>query len=77
MKKSININVTFEIHKGDSNQHGTQKPGEAWNGETVKGLKLKRIDMKANKRDGFYLRWIFYFPSGACRYFDVYKPVTK
>ena len=72
----------FNLDKGASNHHGTQKKGEPWNKETIKGWKITAHDMiKANSYiDGFgdrllwYYRFILYKPDGSCWYFDVAIP---
>lgn len=72
------MKLQFDHSKGETNHHGTEKKGEPWNKETVRGPKLTFHDIKkanawkkSRKRCMFYWRWIFYRPSGACHYFDV------
>jgi hypothetical protein len=64
--------MKFMFHTGDFNHHGTQKKGEPWNQQTVRGPKLKWLKLE-RKSPGFSRRLIFYFPSGKCWYFDVYS----
>jgi hypothetical protein len=61
--------VVFDRAK--TNHHGTQSKGHDWNGGTVRGWKLRAIRLKRS-RPGISLRFILYFPSGACWYFDIY-----
>jgi hypothetical protein len=72
------MKVRFNYSKGESNSHGTQRKGEPWNKETVRGWKVVFIDMrKANSfskeicRSPIYWRFILYQPSGVCHYLDV------
>lgn len=72
------MRIRFNYSNGDSNYHGTQRKGEAWNQQTVTGWKLRFIDLiKANgwplamTRCKVNWRFIVYRPSGACHYFDV------
>jgi hypothetical protein len=73
--------VKFAFSKGERNCHGTQKKGEPWNKETVRGPKLVFFDIKKENawqkgfgaRCFFFWRWIFYFPSGSCWYIDVFQ----
>jgi len=66
------MKLKFNWHTGKGNHHGTQKKGEPWNQETVRGWKLKFLDIRSpNSLARWYGRWILYRPSGACYYFDV------
>lgn len=64
--------IYFRFEKNHSNMHGTQKPGEAWNRETVKGPKFKKRTLE-RKSPGFSWRFIFYFPSGKWWNLDVFS----
>jgi hypothetical protein len=61
-----------DFSRGATNQHGTQKDGEPWNKQTVKGPMLKFLKLR-RKSAGISWRFIFYFPSGACWYFDLFS----
>jgi hypothetical protein len=72
------MKIQFKQYKSSINHHGTQRKGERWNEETVKGWRLRFIDIrKANDgrmnptRCKFFLRTILYFPSGAWRHVDL------
>lgn len=72
------MKLKFDCSKGVFNQHGTQAAGEPWNGQAVKGWKIRFIDLiKANRykkeltRNFAKWRFILYRPSGACYYLDV------
>jgi len=77
MKKERGFEFSFD--KSEINHHGTQAKGEPWNAQTVKGWKLKFINIcRANswnrelqKNLAFCWRWILYHPSGSCWYLDV------
>ena len=62
------------------NRHGTERNGEPWNRETVRGtLRIKKLevfrrlstDTEAIQSLIGWRLWI-YAPSGACWHFDVY-----
>lgn len=70
--------IRFE--RNERNIHGTQKKGEPWNRETVRGPRFSVVDIrkgnphtKENAND-FYKRIIFYFPSGAWWNLDIFFP---
>lgn len=65
-----NNNLQFIFSELETNNHGTNKPDEKWDGKTIHGWKIKRIKMN---QDGYkyYFRAILYFPSGKCWYFDL------
>lgn len=70
--------MRFSFDKANGNHHGTNKKGEPWNEQTVRGPRFKFLALegfnsssKLQKNIGW--RVIFYFPSGACWYFDAYK----
>ena len=73
------MKLNFRHAHGKTNHHGTQKPGEPWDQATVRGWKLKLLDLKKENswqegfgaRCYFYWRAILYLPSGACHYFDL------
>lgn len=78
----MKIKVTLE--NSPINYHGTQKKGEPWNGETVRGYKVTCLDLlkyvkerEASNLEGgktravWYKRFILYFPSGAWWNLDV------
>lgn len=67
----------FYFGKLDTNHHGTEKKGEPWNKETVRGPKFVFLRLESHEKD-FKLRhlgWrvILYFPSGAWWHFDIMK----
>ena len=75
-------NIIFAWGSLKTNHHGTEKPGEKWNQQTVKGWKLVVLDLnsdlsKRRKQTRFAKRIILYFPSGAWWHFDIYKPRGK
>ena len=55
----------------DRNHHGTQKRGEPWNQETIRGwtVKLVHLEGLGGRVPGF--RYLLYAPSGKCWNFDV------
>ena len=71
------------FQKNLSNHHGTQKLGEPRNRETVRGWKMKFIDLRkanphtAENANDFYGRIILYFPSGDWWNLDVFVPRRK
>ncbi len=62
--------MKFYFGKSSTNKHGTERPGEEWNEQTVRGprLKLVRLGYKPNFT-GY--RLLYYFPSGAWWHFDI------
>jgi hypothetical protein len=79
MREGMGMRLKFDYSKGEMNYHGTEKKGEPWNKETVRGWKLKWLDLikenfwqhQGKTRALIFWRFILYLPSGACRYFDV------
>lgn len=77
--------MKLRFSKGAGNHHGTQPAAQPWNRETVRGPKFTLIDVKAANKTmcGFmegckyYWRLIFYFPSGACWYFDAFERIKE
>jgi hypothetical protein len=61
----------------DRNHHGTQKPGEPWNQETVRGwtVRFVHIENFTTRVPGF--RFLLYAPSGKCWNFDVIGKVLQ
>lgn len=64
--------IISKICKSERNSHGTQKPGERWNAQTVTGPKFTFVKLE-RKSPGFSRRLIFYFPSGAWWSVDFYS----
>ncbi len=64
--------MKFYVGKSDTNKHGTQRPGEVWNMETVRGPKLKLVRL-GYKPDFGGWRLIYYLATGAWWYWDVYR----
>jgi hypothetical protein len=80
--RSIDLNfegglqVSFISTTLDSNHHGTERKGEPWNKETVRGWKAKWLvlegfDRNSKLKQNIGRRLIIYRPSGACWLFDV------
>jgi hypothetical protein len=78
MRMKLKMFNIFHIYfsTGDDNRHGTQKHGEKWNQQTVHGPKLAFFNLFPLP-ECVSKRAIFYFPSGACWYFDFYCPILK
>lgn len=72
----------FYFDKAATNKHGTEKKGQPWNGETRRGPKLVLVTLEGHDAKGKFRthvgwRFIFYFPSGACWYFDICKKASR
>lgn len=72
------MNYRFACGRLDSNHHGTQQRGQPWNQETIKGpkftfVRLEGFDRNSRLKTRIGWRIWFYFPSGACWNFDLYK----
>lgn len=78
----MKLRILFE--KNDMNYHGTQAKGETWNEQTIRGWKLRCVDLlrpikereKVNPEGGktrakWYKRFILYFPSGSWWNLDI------
>lgn len=78
----MKLRTTFE--KNGVNHHGTQAKGQPWNNETIRGWKLRCVDLlqpikewERNNPEGgktrarWYKRFILYFPSGRWWNIDV------
>jgi hypothetical protein len=68
--------MPFHFSKIKSNNHGGQVSGKEAMFETVHGWRIVRVKLERNC-SGFSVRFILYFPSGACWYFDYYSPRPK
>jgi hypothetical protein len=55
----------------DSNYHGTERKGESWNRQPVRGPKFRHVRLTVHAPSTGH-RFIFYLPSGAWRHLDVY-----
>lgn len=64
--------MKFYFMKDKTNQHGTQKKGEMWNGEMRRGWKVVFINLRRGS-PGYSKRMILYFPDGSWWYFDVFS----
>jgi hypothetical protein len=78
------MRLRFNFGKNDTNHHGTQAAGEAWDRKMVCGWKLRCIDLlgpikereAANPEGGrtrakWYKRLILYFPDGSWWNLDI------
>jgi hypothetical protein len=71
------VKFTVKFGKSTTNYHGTQEKGKAWNKETVRGWKLRCVDLlqpikgHGKTRAKWYKRFILYFPSGSWWNLDV------
>jgi hypothetical protein len=84
------LKLRINCEKSVTNYHGTEKKGEPWNRETVRGWKLRCVDLlqpikereKHNPEGGktrarWYKRFILYLPSGAWYNLDVALVSTR
>lgn len=82
------MKLTFHKGYSETNQHGTERKGDPWNKQTVKGWKLKVVKLETFVRvagwdDAWIVqslagrRLIVYRPSGAWWHFDVCLSMTK
>jgi hypothetical protein len=78
------MRIKIHLDKNKSNSHGTQKKGEPWNREMIRGHKITVVDLisgirereKQNPECGrtravWYKRFIYYCPSGKWWNLDV------
>lgn len=80
------MKIKFTHGYNERNFHGTQKKGEEWNKQTVKGWKAKIVKLETIVRVGSSGTWkvqsligrslIIYRPNGGWWHFDVYLSMT-
>jgi hypothetical protein len=69
--KGVKI-MKFYFTKDKTNNHGGQVKGKESIGEMVRGWRLVKINL-LRETLGFSVRFILYFPSGRCWYFDFFS----
>ena len=70
------LRVSFTRSSLDTNHHGTERKGEPWNKETVRGWKAKWLVLEGfasypKLKQDIGRSLVIYRPSGACWLFDV------